>query len=151
MKVRREALPVPGFRAAGLHAGIKARDPDLAAREAAEESSRRRELLVGTRAEPDERRAIQRAVGAGQREDARALHLVERRPIGEEALEPLPLRLKRRALLVRVFDDHPLLPLFSTKISASPRQQSLRRPAIWLTRASNSGPRFLTKIGVRVA
>jgi len=30
MKVRREALPVPGFRAAGLHAGIKARDPDLA-------------------------------------------------------------------------------------------------------------------------
>ena len=30
MKVRREALPVPGFRAAGLHAGIKDRDPDLA-------------------------------------------------------------------------------------------------------------------------
>ncbi|MGB0619727.1 MAG: bifunctional glutamate N-acetyltransferase/amino-acid acetyltransferase ArgJ [Myxococcota bacterium] len=30
MKVRREALPVPGFRAAGLNAGIKDRDPDLA-------------------------------------------------------------------------------------------------------------------------
>ncbi|MCR9093392.1 MAG: bifunctional glutamate N-acetyltransferase/amino-acid acetyltransferase ArgJ [bacterium] len=30
MKVRREALPVPGFRAAGLHAGIKDREPDLA-------------------------------------------------------------------------------------------------------------------------
>ncbi len=30
MKVRREALPVPGFRAAGVHAGIKDRDPDLA-------------------------------------------------------------------------------------------------------------------------
>ena len=30
MKVRREALPVPGFRAAGLHAGIKDHDPDLA-------------------------------------------------------------------------------------------------------------------------
>jgi glutamate N-acetyltransferase/amino-acid N-acetyltransferase len=31
MKVRREALPVPGFRAAGLHAGIKQHDdPDLA-------------------------------------------------------------------------------------------------------------------------
>ncbi|MFK7898970.1 MAG: bifunctional glutamate N-acetyltransferase/amino-acid acetyltransferase ArgJ [Myxococcota bacterium] len=30
MKVRREARPVPGFRAAGLHAGIKAKGKDLA-------------------------------------------------------------------------------------------------------------------------
>ncbi len=30
MKVRRESKPVPGFSAAGLHAGIKASAPDLA-------------------------------------------------------------------------------------------------------------------------
>ena len=30
MKVRRESKPVPGFRAAGLHAGIKVSAPDLA-------------------------------------------------------------------------------------------------------------------------
>lgn len=30
MKIRRESLPVAGFRAAGLHSGIKAKAPDLA-------------------------------------------------------------------------------------------------------------------------